>query len=422
MLAFSEFIVNLESLHMSPPKDFASPATATALQGASVVPRIFPIVLAVFASFLAIGIALPALPLHVHDHLGLGTLMVGVVAGAQFVAALLTRAWAGGLCDTRGSKRAVMTGFVLAVASALAYLVSLSMAAQPEASVAVLIAGRILLGGAESLIVTGALSWGVGLAGPQNAGKVMAWVGIAMYGAYAAGAPAGMALYQQYGFHGIALAGMLAPVLALLVLAGIKGLPPASARRIPFYKVLGAVWWPGMGLAFSSVGFGVITAFISLLFAAKEWGSPSLAFTAFGAAFIGARLLFGHLPDKIGGARVALVCVLIEAAGQLFIWQASAPTLAYVGAALTGFGYSLAFPGFGVEAVKRTPPQSRGAAMGAYVAFLDISLGLTGPLAGALAGRHGVNAVYLAGCGAVSCALVIALRLLKPPRANPTTN
>ena len=59
--------------------------------------------------------------------------------------------------------------------------------------------------------------------------------------------------------------------------------------------------------------------------------------------------------------------------------------------------------------------------MGAYVAFLDISLGLTGPLAGALAGQHGVNAVYLAGCGAVSGALVIALRLLKPPRANPTT-
>ena len=57
-----------------------------------------------------------------------------------------------------------------------------------------------------------------------------------------------------------------------------------------------------MGLALSSVGFGVITAFIAL-FAAKDWGNASLAFTAFGVAFIGARLFFGHLPDKIGGAR-----------------------------------------------------------------------------------------------------------------------
>jgi len=412
------FNVNLERIYMNPPKDLATPAMAAAPQAVNVASKVFPIVLAVFASFIAIGIALPVLPLHVHGQLGMSTLVVGVVAGAQFVAALLTRAWAGSLCDTRGSKRAVMTGFVLAIVSALAYLASLSMTVQPEASVAMLLAGRVLLGGAESLIVTGALSWGVGLVGPQNAGKVMAWVGIAMYGAYAAGAPAGMAVYQQHGFQGIAVAGMLAPILALLVLLNVTGLPPASARRIPFYKVLGAVWWPGMGLAFSSVGFGVITAFISLLFAGKEWGSPSLAFTAFGAAFIGARLLFGHLPDKIGGACVALVCVLIEAAGQLCIWQAPAPWLVYVGAALTGFGYSLAFPGFGVEAVERTPPQSRGAAMGAYVAFLDISLGLTGPLAGALAGQHGVSAVYLAGCAAVSCALVIALRLLKQATTN----
>jgi hypothetical protein len=34
------------------------------------------------------------------------------------------------------------------------------------------------------------------------------------------------------------------------------------------------------------------------------------------------RLIFGHLPDRIGGTKVALVCVLIEAAGQALIWLA----------------------------------------------------------------------------------------------------
>ena len=37
---------------------------------------------------------------------------------------------------------------------------------------------------------------------------------------------------------------------------------------------------------------------------------------------------FGHLPDRIGGAKVALVCVLIEAAGQALIWLAPWPALA----------------------------------------------------------------------------------------------
>lgn len=374
--------------------------------------QLLPIVLAVFVSFMAIGIALPVLPLYLHEQLGMSKLMVGIVAGAQFAAALLTRAWAGALSDTRGPKRTVLTGFGLGIASAIVYFLSLYWVAQPQLAVGVLIAGRILLGGAESLIVTGALSWGVGLLGPQHAGKVMAWVGIAMYGAYAAGAPAGMAIYKAFGFAGIAAAGTLAPLLAVAMLLHVHAIAPGQQRRVPFYKVLGLVWLPGVGLALSSVGFGVITAFVSLLFAAKQWGSASLAFTAFGIAFIAARLLFGHLPDKIGGAKVALACVLIEVLGQVFIWRASVPLLAYVGAALSGFGYSLVFPGFGVEAVRRTALQSRGAAMGAYVAFLDISLAVTGPLAGALANVAGIGAVYLGGAACVGLAALVALRLL----------
>ena len=35
-------------------------------------------------------------------------------------------------------------------------------------------------------------------------------------------------------------------------------------------------------LALSSIGSGVITAFVALLFASKDWGNASFAFTAFG--------------------------------------------------------------------------------------------------------------------------------------------
>ena len=184
---------------------------------------------------------------------------------------------------------------------------------------------------------------------------------------------------------------------------------------MPFYKVLGTVWVPGLGLLFCSTGFGVITTFIALMFAAENWGSASFAFTAFGVAFIGARLLFAHLPDKIGGGKVALVCVLIEATGQLLIWQAGHVLTAYIGAALTGFGYSLAFPGFGVEAVRRAPPQSRGVAMGAFIAFLDISLGITAPAAGALASATSVSTVYLAGGIAVALSAIVAVYLVINP-------
>jgi MFS family permease len=395
----------------------SSPAT-TKSSSAAVFLKLLPITVAVFIGFLCIGLQMPVLPLHLHETLGMGTLVVGLVVGAQFIAALLSRAWAGNFADLRGPKRAVILGLLFAAASGLAYLTSLAFIATPTTSVAVLLAGRVLLALGESLIATGALGWAVGLVGPQNAGKVMVWVGIAIFGAYALGAPLGVAVNARWGFSGIAVSTLLIPLLALAAVSRLHGVAPSATRKTPFYKVLGAVLAPGLGLALSSVGFGLITAFIALLFAAKSWGDASLAFTAFGVAFIVARLFFGHLPDKLGGAKVALASVVIEALGQLLIWRSDDASFAYLGAALTGFGYSLAFPAFGVEAVRRAPPQTRSLAMGAYVAFLDIALGITSPLAGALAGVYGISSVYLAGAIAVGLAAIVAGRLLlgAPPK------
>src|SRR5436305_1835375 len=81
----------------------------------SVVVLLLPILTAVFVAFLVIGLALPVLPLHVHQGLGLGAFVVGLVAGAQFTASLLSRFGAGHYADRRGGKRAVVAGLLVAV-------------------------------------------------------------------------------------------------------------------------------------------------------------------------------------------------------------------------------------------------------------------------------------------------------------------
>ena len=65
------------------------------------------------------------------------------------------------------------------------------------------------------------------------------------------------------------------------------------------------------------------------------------------------------------------------------------------GLAPMGFGHSLVFPAFGVEAVRRPPPESRGVPVGAYAACLDIALGVSGPVPGIVAGSTGLSAVFL---------------------------
>lgn len=377
----------------------------------SLLRLLLPIIAGIFVAFLVIGIALPVIPLHVHLDLGLGAFVVGLVAGAQFAASLVSRFWAGHFADSRGAKRAMIVGLLIAAASGLLYLLSLQFVSTPRSSAAVLLLGRAVLGSAESCIVSGALVWCLALAGPKNTGRVMAWVGIAMFAAFAVGAPIGIALYNKFGFLAIALATTLVPLSTLLVILPRPAITPMPQTRQSLSTVVGAVWLPGLGLALSSVGFGAIMTFIVLLYDQRGWSNGWLALTSISIAFVTGRLLFGHLPDKIGGARIALVCVVIEAVGQMIIWLAPWPEMALIGAVLSGLGYSLVFPGFGVEAVRHTPPENRGLATGIYSAFLDLALGISNPALGLIASRAGINAVFLVSALVVVCSAAVATRL-----------
>jgi MFS family permease len=376
---------------------------------------LLPIMGVVFVAFLVIGIAMPTLPLHVHNGLGMGTFMVGLVAGSQFAASLVSRPWAGNFSDSRGAKGGVVAGLLAAAASGLVYLLSLAFGKSPQTSVTVLLLGRGLLGGAESFIITAAVSWGLALADSRSTGKVIAWVGSAMFAAFAIGAPAGAALYAAYGFVAIALSTAIAPLPALLLVTRLPTVPPVQRARFSFAKVVRAVWVPGLGSALGSVGFGAVTTFVALLFAARGWDNGWLAYTAYAVAFILARVFFSHVADVVGGAKIALACALIEAIGQALIWLAVRPEMALAGAALTGFGFSLVYPGFGVEAVRRVPAQSRGLAMGAYTAFLDLAQGLASPALGLIAAGARLNVVFLVSAGTVFCAALVASWLIAHP-------
>jgi MFS family permease len=380
--------------------------------------RLAQVIGVLFVGYLIIGIPLAVLPLHVHNDLGFGTFIVGVVAGAQFAASLFSRMFAGRFTDTRGPKSAFVVGLFLTGGSGLFYLVSLPMVGSPAPSVSLLLMGRVLLGFGESFIITGALGWGLMLLGPAAAGKAMSWLGTALYAAFAIGAPIGTGLYDRFGFSALAIATVLIPVATLALVAPMRGVTPPPPAPAGLKEVLGVVWLPGTALALSGVGFSAIMTFASLLYAQRHWSPAWLAFTALSLAFILGRAVPGHLPDKIGGLRVALGCIAIEAVGQALIWFAPTATIALIGVAVTGLGYSLVYPGLGTQVVQAAPPQSRALALGAYTAFLDLSLGFSGPLLGLVATGRDLSSIY-----AVSTLIVLgsAALVLVMVRRSPTS-
>jgi MFS family permease len=362
--------------------------------------QLIPFTLAAWLGFLAIGIPLPVLSLFVQERLRFDALIVGAVVGAQSFATLISRQFAGRLCDTRGAKPTTLLGLAAASLSGLCYLASSHLVTMPTLAVAALIIGRLLLGFGESLFITAIAAWSVARVGAAHAGRAMAWSGISMYGAIAIGAPIGTWVYRAAGFDLIAACTLLMPILGGLLVIAWQDLPIEPRPHVSYLKVLGRIWAPGLAMALASSGVGTIAAFLPLYYSGRQWPDVGFALTAFGVAYIAMRLLFGGLPDRIGGVTTALVSLSAEAAGLLAIWIAPSSWFALAGATLTGLGYSLIFPSLGVEALKRTSAENRGLVLGAYLACFDLGIAVAGPLAGAVAEGLGLAAVFPAAAGA----------------------
>jgi MFS family permease len=372
------------------------------------------IIAALFCGYLAVGLPLPILPLFIHDKLGFSNLTVGLVIGIQFLATVLTRGYAGRLTDQQGGKRSAVQGAVVCTLGGLLYLIAAVPGLSPATSLTIVVVGRLAAGFGESQFVTGCVSWSIASVGPQRAGMSMSRTGIAMFAALAIGAPIGMALYETYGFEAAMVACISAPLVAATIASRATSYVSPAGQRLPFYRVVGQIWKEGLGLMLQGVGVSGLTAFASLYFAERAWTHAGLVMTAFGIGFIVVRVLLGHLTDKVSGYRVALWSLVIEAVGQAMLWGAFHEGVALAGALVTGVGCALIFPALGVEALKRVLPANRGSAMGAFVAFLDIAYGFSGPAAGLVAGRFGYATVYLLGA---ACALVGAGVVLTSRRA-----
>lgn len=373
--------------------------------------RIISTAALIFVCYFIIGLQLAVVPAFVHLELGYNPVLAGLAISAQYVATLLSRPFAGRTADSVGGKRAASLGLLICAMSGLFFFFSGWITGGPLASLCVLLMSRLLLGLGESSVATGATVWGIGRVGAANTAQVISWSGIASYGALAVGAPLGLWLERNFGIGAI---GALSVVLALggfLWAWTIQPIPIQPGETLAFAKVLRKIFPYGLSLALGGIGFGTIASFITLYYGSRHWPDAALSLSFFGVSFVATRLLFASSIDKWGGYRVAIVSLAIECCGLILLWLATVPIFAWAGAGLSGVGFSLVFPALGVEAVRNLPTHDRGTALGIYTAFVDLSLGISGPLAGVIVLSVGYPPMFLfaATMAAFSMALAVAL-------------
>jgi MFS family permease len=362
-----------------------------------------------FCGLVGVGSVLPVLPRYIHGPLDSGDVAVGVVIGAYAVTGLLLRPVAGRLADTWGRKPTVLAGAALVALSGLLYLPSLGG----------LILARLILGVGEGAVYTAGSVWIVDLAPEERRGRVLGLYGLAVWGGLSIGPLLGEVLLNAGGYDLVWIVAAALPVLGALI---------ALTARDPFVPVRHAephpliapeAVGPGFAIALASMGYAALATFIVLHLEARGIGSGATVFAAFAAMLVLTRLVFGHLPDRVGATPVAVVATLGEALGLALIALAHSLPVALAGGLVMGAAFSLLNPALMLIALGRVSQSARGAAMGTYTAFFDAGVGLGAPLAGLVAALAGYeSAFFFAAAVCVASALmVLAQRNAAPPQS-----
>ena len=363
---------------------------------------------ALFLSYLAVAMALPAVPIYVVDGLHLSNAYGGLAVGVAFFSTIFTRASAGTRADRIGGKTCMRLGLCVYAAAGLVCLAA-GLTRSPAAFPA-LIVGRLLLGLGESLAMVGMVAWAIGLLSPARSGQVISLVGVGMYGAFAVGGPLGLALLDRLGFPGLMAVCTAAPLLGLLAIGPIPAVAPHAGPREPLWRILGRIWRAGAAVGLQGVGFAALGAFFSLYFLKRGWPYAGLGLTCFGVGFVAVsaavRPFAGPDRRRQGRRRLARRG---GPPGNICCGSRRVRRRRWAGALLTGIGCSMVFPAMGSEVVMRTPPHLRGIAVGGFAAFQDLAYGATGPLAGAFADRWGYPTIFLIGGLAATLGIVMVL-------------
>jgi MFS family permease len=355
-----------------------------------VTPTFLLITLSTFAYFVSIGMLLPTLPRFVEGPLGGGSVSVGLAIGAFALSAVAFRPFIGRVGDRRGRRILMLGG---------AGVVGISIALYPIAtSLVPLLLLRLLTGAGEAAFYVGAASAINDLAPDERRGEALSYFSLALYSGLAVGPVLGELLLDGSHFTTVYL--VSAAFAAVAVVVGLRvpdtrpqGLAGEASQGGSIIHRAGLL--PGTILATSIWGLSGFTTFIPLYALELGMSGSKLVFATFSAIVLAIRSLGARLPDVLGPRRAATSALTSSTVGLLVFGLWAEPAGLFVGAAVFGIGQALAFPALMTLAISGTKPSERGAVVGTFTAFFDLSFGLGALSLGAVAALLGYRGLFL---------------------------
>jgi MFS family permease len=360
---------------------------------------------ATLLGFGAIGMTIQVMPAYAHDRLGANAVTAGLAVTIGSLATMFSRPISGRHADQSGGRRVAMAGAILGLLGGLGHVMATNLTA--------LVVARLFLGAGEGALFTGSVGWILAHTEQSRRGKVAGHFGLAMWMGLASGPILGTVILSVSSYRSVWIAASVIPMLAWVLVASTRPerrvvSADAKIRRALFPK---AAWVPGASGVFSSIGYGVIAAFLVPRFAALGFAGQDLALTVFGVAFMITRFVGSGYAARFGGRRVLFSAFLVEAVGLAGISFAQVEWLAFASTAVAGAGLSLLIPSVTSLVTEAADPRERTAAVGAVTSAWDLGVAVGGPLGGMVAGAMDAGPFAL---GAIAALIAIAPLAMTP--------
>ncbi|SIO93476.1 major facilitator superfamily transporter [Vibrio spartinae] len=257
-----------------------------------------------------------------------------------------------------------------------------------------------------SFVFTCGGTWPIGLIGHEHAGKIMSWVGIAMFLGLALGNYYGAWSYETIGLEYSAATILVLPLLSLLVCLTIPAIETKENKNVISLSIAVKKIWPsGSSFVLANVGYSLITSYLLVNFIDLGWSKfGALALSCFGIGYVISRLIFGWMADKAG--KVSCITFLaVESLGLVLLSLQYSPYISIAGSFLCGFGLSMVYPLLAVVAINSLPKENIGIAISTYEACFDIGILIAG-LIGSLV-IHYYSYQYAFFIGVICCLIAV---------------
>lgn len=353
------------------------------------------------------GILNALVPTYVVDELGGTEATAGTVMGSIAITALLSRPLFGRIGDRHGSRRILLIGTMLTIAS-------MAVIRLGPQTVATVVVSRLVLGSGMAAMFTGSALLAVVSAPQGRQGQAASLMLVSVHAGLGTGPILGLWILDRWSYDRVWVAVGLASVLSAIVSTQL-GAHPGDPDAAPAPLIHRAALLPGIVTFFGVFAFNGFLTFASLYGREVGIDDVALLFTAASGTIVVVRLVAGHVPDRIGPVRAGTGALVMTIGATLVLafWQT--PTGAFAGAVVLACGLSLQSPSFIPLALAGVPDRERGSAMATYTGFFDIAGAVVGPVIGLIVAGVSYRAAFLFTGGMAVVALVL-LRVLIAPR------